>query len=592
MLESKLSIDALGKIWDLADTDRDGALDECEFIIALYLVKMAKTGQPIPAALPRDAINLLRQRMHGGAVAPPPVRPPPMVSTPISVPLVPPPIISKPEAVIAPVVPQPMEQPILSAAPPPVPVAPAPVQSQWYISPEDRVKFAGLFTQTDKDNDGFVSGVEIKDIFIQSGVPQPMLAHIWNLCDFHQQGKLTKEQFLIAMFLIQKKVLHNQDPPQVIPPELMMPPEQAAAAVAANEAVQEMNAEFEMIMREILELSGEKQNLEYEIISKESEKKIKNGELKSLQSEYDTLAATLKQLENQKNIALSRLSDLETQVNTLRDQAESQESTLIQQELELSQKATELQTLDIELVTCDKDQKDTQNSMEKLAEQKQLTQLNISKLKTELTSLQEIENTMKSCLVKYDECIENGNVYSVTETELRDLGIEFYEIMEAVTETKTPIKSPEAAFQDQFNAVDNQQQHDDGDDWNAGFQPVQTANFDASPFEQTFEPTASASFDADPFAALRPETQPVWPINQPHPTSNDPFAPPAAITPAKSPAFDKDAFGADPFASGGGGAPGLPPKKPPPPRPAPPKAAPARPPPPKAATCRLFKIII
>lgn len=592
MLESKLSVDTLGKIWDLADSDRDGALDECEFIIALHLVKMAKTGQTIPPALPKDAINLLRQRINVGSV-PPPVRPPAMVSPPtVSVPLVPPPV-SKPEPIlatsVAPLV-HPPEPPMVSAAPPIIPVAPPPpVQSQWCMTHEDRIKFAALFTQTDKDNDGFVSGAEIKDIFIQSGVPQPMLAHIWNLCDFNQQGKLTKEQFVIAMFLIQKKVVQNVDPPTVIPPELLMPPDQAAVP---NEAVQEMNAEFELIMKEILELSGEKQNLEYEIISKESEKKIKNGELKSLQSEYDTLAATLKQLENQKNIALSRLSELESQVNTLRDQAESQESTLIQQELELSQKATELQTLDIEMSNCEKDQKECQNEIEKLAEVKQQTQLNLSKLKTELTNLQEIENTMKSCLLKYDDCIENGNVYSVTETDLRDLGIEFYEIVEAVTETKTPLKSPEATFQDQF-AVETQEDHGSADDWDAGFglgRPVQTANFDASPFEASFEP--SPSFDAsDPFAALRPETQPEWPINTPKPTSNDPFAPPAAITPAKSPAFDKDPFGADPFASGGGGggaAPGLPPKKPPPPRPAPPKAAPARPPPPKAATSMNF----
>lgn len=577
MLESKLPIDILGKIWDLADSDRDGALDECEFLVALHLVKMAKTGQTIPPALPKDTINLLRQRMNVGVAAPPPIRPPAIVSPP-TVPQMP--LVPSPEPVLS----QAMEPPKITS-PPLIPPAPQPtITSQWFISPEDRLKFSNLFTQADADNDGFVSGVEIKDIFLQSGVPQTMLAHIWNLCDFHQQGKLTKEQFLIAMFLIQRKVVQNLDPPQAIPQELLMPSE--SSGVSAE--VSEMNAEFELIMKEILELSSEKQNLEYEIISKESEKKIKNGELKSLQSEYDTLAATLKQLENQKNIALSRLSELESQVNTLRDQAESQESTLIQQELEQSQRATELQTLDIEMANCEKEQKEAQNEIEKLADRKQLTQLNLSKLRTELTTLQEIENTMKSCLIKYDESIENGNVYSVTETELRDLGIEFYEIVDAVTE-KSPVKSPEVQFQDSFGMDNQHNDAGDHDDWNAGFgmHPVQTqqGGFDASPFEPTFEP--ADNFD-DPFAALRPETQQAWPLNQGPPPSGDPFAPAAAITPAKSPAFDKDPFGADPFA-GGNQAPGLPPKKPPPPRPAPPKAAPARPPPPRASSAATSK---
>lgn len=586
MLESKLPVDILGKIWDLADTDRDGALDECEFIIALHLVKMAKTGQVIPPALPVDTINFLRQRMNAGAAQQ--TRPPTVLTPPSAqMPMMPPPP-AQPEVSVAPVVPlaKPPEQPMVSTAPPVMPAAP-PQQSQ-FITPEDRLKFSNLFTQTDKDSDGFVSGIEIKDIFLQSGVPQTLLAHIWNLCDVQQQGKLTKEQFILAMILIQRKVTQNLDPPQSLPPELFMAQEQSSAVIEGHES----NAEFELIMREIAELSGEKQNLEYEILSKESDKKIKNGELKSLQSEFDTLAATLKQLENQKNIALSRLSDLESQVNTLRDQAESQESTLIQQELEQSQKATELQTLDIEMVNCEKDQKDVQNGIEKLIDVKQQTQLKISKLRTQLTDLQEIENTMKSCLIKYDECIENGNVYSVTETELRDMGIEFSEIVEAVVEIKTP-KSPEATFQDQFS-VDNNQNNvqDDGDDWDTGFgmpaamnaNPV--TNYDASPYEQE----AGGGQDNDPFAALRPETQQAWPLNQLKP-SNDPFAPAMAATPAKSPAFDKDPFGADPFAGGGGGAaPNLPPKKPPPPRPAPPKAAPARPPPPKASSAATSKI--
>ena len=40
-----------------------------------------------------------------------------------------------------------------------------------------------MFTDADLDHDQLVSGNEIKDIFLQSGLPQMVLAHIWNICD-------------------------------------------------------------------------------------------------------------------------------------------------------------------------------------------------------------------------------------------------------------------------------------------------------------------------------------------------------------------------------------------------------------------------
>lgn len=49
----------------------------------------------------------------------------------------------------------------------------------WVISMEEKVKYDTLFEQADLDRDGFVSGHEIKDVFLKSGVAQPVLAHIW-----------------------------------------------------------------------------------------------------------------------------------------------------------------------------------------------------------------------------------------------------------------------------------------------------------------------------------------------------------------------------------------------------------------------------
>lgn len=63
---------------------------------------------------------------------------------------------------------------------PVVPVVPvAPVAQKWVVSTEDQLAADDLFVQADMDMDGFVSGGEIKDVFLQSGLPQAVLADIW-----------------------------------------------------------------------------------------------------------------------------------------------------------------------------------------------------------------------------------------------------------------------------------------------------------------------------------------------------------------------------------------------------------------------------
>ena len=73
---------------------------------------------------------------------------------------------------------------------------------QWVLSATDRVKYNQMFSQADTNKDGLVSGIEIKDILLASALPQPMLAHIWGLCDKNNSGLLNADQFAFAMHLI------------------------------------------------------------------------------------------------------------------------------------------------------------------------------------------------------------------------------------------------------------------------------------------------------------------------------------------------------------------------------------------------------
>ena len=54
-----------------------------------------------------------------------------------------------------------------------------PAALPWVVSPAEKAKFDDMFKNADNDKDGFVNGIEIKDIFLQSGLPQNVLANIW-----------------------------------------------------------------------------------------------------------------------------------------------------------------------------------------------------------------------------------------------------------------------------------------------------------------------------------------------------------------------------------------------------------------------------
>ncbi|XP_041839803.1 intersectin-2b isoform X2 [Melanotaenia boesemani] len=56
MATTMLTQTQLASIWTLADVDKDGKLKAEEFILAMHLVDMAKTGQPLPLTLPAALI--------------------------------------------------------------------------------------------------------------------------------------------------------------------------------------------------------------------------------------------------------------------------------------------------------------------------------------------------------------------------------------------------------------------------------------------------------------------------------------------------------------------------------------------------------
>ena len=103
-------------------------------------------------------------------------------------------------------------------------------------------RYEVIFITSDKDHDGLVSGLEIKDVFIKSGLPQGTLAHIWALCDSNQSGKLKLEEFGLAMWLVEqcKKGIpppQNGLAPNMVPPSLRTKKESVPQVVSIDKLI-------------------------------------------------------------------------------------------------------------------------------------------------------------------------------------------------------------------------------------------------------------------------------------------------------------------------------------------------------------------
>ncbi|KAE8294189.1 Epidermal growth factor receptor substrate 15 [Larimichthys crocea] len=159
LLNSKLPVDILGRVWELSDLDRDGMLDRDEFSVAMYLVYRALEGEPVPMSLPPPLVPPSKRKKPSV----PPVMP--LLPSPPSV------KDSRSSHAASKTLPHP---PKPSPAPVPTPAA-APVSTgpicPWVVLSADKAKYDELFSKTDSDMDGLVSGPEVRDIFLKTGLP-------------------------------------------------------------------------------------------------------------------------------------------------------------------------------------------------------------------------------------------------------------------------------------------------------------------------------------------------------------------------------------------------------------------------------------
>ncbi|XP_065411419.1 epidermal growth factor receptor substrate 15 isoform X6 [Chrysemys picta bellii] len=540
LLNSKLPVDVLGRVWELSDIDHDGMLDRDEFAVAMFLVYCALEKEPVPMSLP-------------SALVPPSKRKP--VSIPGAVQLIPSSTFAKDSH--------------QSSSPVGILPAKAPL-TQWVVSPADKIKYDEIFLKTDKDMDGFVSGVEAREIFLKTGLPSNLLAHIWGLCDTQDCGKLSKEQFALAFHLINQKLTKGIDPPQVLTAEMIPPSDRASlqesslglTAVADFSAIKELDT----LNNEIVDLQREKNNVEQELKEKEDTIKLRTSEVQDLQCEVKRESSNLQKLQAQKQEAQEILNGLdeqkaklEEQLNDIRQKCAeeahliaslkaeemSQESKISTYEEELTKAQEELSRLQQESAELAQCVESGKAQLGPLQQHLQDTQQEINSMETKLFELKELENNQFNWHSHPHNLLVNGTAdhssLSNSSSEAANLN-ENTERESSAEAEQINHESPEDPFATESHPLPDQVTEANLDFFQSdpfvGSDPFKddpfgkVDPFDGDPFKDS-DPFAADSFfkqsSTDPFVTV--DTDPFSTTsNSNNPTTetlknNDPFAP-------------------------------------------------------------------
>ncbi|NXP16980.1 ITSN1 protein, partial [Scytalopus superciliaris] len=359
--QSGLPQPVLAQIWALADMNNDGRMDPLEFSIAMKLIKLKLQGYQLPSALPpvmkQPPLALPGAPAFGlggipnmaplSSVAPVPMASMPVVgmSPPLvsSVPAAVPPLANGAPAVIQPLpafahpATLPKSNSFSRAGPgaqlnaklqkaQSFDVPSTPPVAEWAVPQSSRLKYRQLFNSHDKTMSGHLTGPQARTILMQSSLPQAQLATIWNLSDIDQDGKLTAEEFILAMHLIDV-AMSGQPLPPALPPEYIPPSFRRVRSGSGISAVSSVSVDQRLPEEPALE--EEQQQLEKKLPVTFEDKKRENFERGNLELEKRRQALLEQQRKEQE-----RLAQLERQEQERKERERQEQERKRQLELE------------------------------------------------------------------------------------------------------------------------------------------------------------------------------------------------------------------------------------------------------------------
>ncbi|KAM4642275.1 epidermal growth factor receptor substrate 15 [Discoglossus pictus] len=389
LLNSKLSVDILGRVWELSDIDHDGLLDRDEFAVAMFLVYSALEKEPVPMSLPPALVPPSKRKANSALASVPIIPPLPM------------PPSKEPRQSLPHVGIQPAK-------------APAP---QWVVSPAEKLKYDEIFQKLDKNVDGLVSGIEVRDIFLKTGLPSALLAHIWALCDTKDCGKLSREQFALALHFINERLVKGIDPPRVLTAEMIPPSERTAATTvpSAPSPVADFSAikELDTLNNEIVELQREKTNVEQELGEKEEAVRQRTSEVQDLQDEVARESNNLQKLQAQKDEVQEILAGLDEQKFKLESQLRELRLLCAEEEQLIYSMKTEVASQETQISTYEDELREAKEELGRLQEETAQLEENLEAGKSRLgpleKELQESQQEIRSVQEKLQElkAVEN-----------------------------------------------------------------------------------------------------------------------------------------------------------------------------------------
>ncbi|XP_072555573.1 epidermal growth factor receptor substrate 15-like 1 isoform X2 [Paramormyrops kingsleyae] len=627
LINSKLPLDVLGRVWDLSDIDKDGHLDRDEFAVAMHLVYRALEKEPVPPVLPSSLI-------------PPSKRKKPAVGLPGSVPVLP--ASPPPPRDSLRSTPSHGSMNSLNSAgslSPKHTLKSSQHSVNWVVPAADRGRYDEIFLKTDADMDGYVSGQEVKDIFMHSGLSQNMLAHIWALADTRQVGKLTREQFSLAMHLIQQKVSKGVDPPQTLTPDMIPPSERgtpvtnlsgymtpvgsemAALTDMRRDSTSSVGSgeftgikELDDLSQEIAQLQRDKYTLEQDIREKEEAIRLKSAEVQEMQKDLDRETCNLQELEAQKQDAQDRLEEMDQQrakledmlsdvrqkcqeesqmISSLQAQIHSQESSLQSQEEELSRAKADLNQLQQEEAQLEQSIQAGKVQLETIIKSLKSTQEEINQARSKLSQIQDSQQEVTKSIEQYNNALNGAHGGSMT--NLADMSEGFSEKENGgVGVAEEPFKAKTSAFSSNLPELHTDPFHSEDPFKSDPFRdPFGGDPFkESDPFKSSSEDFFKKTVKADPFTSSDPFSKSsTLPTKSSHFPGSDPFTSTSPKPKGPDVFGTLDPFGSSSFGGSGGGfadfsqmskgfsedpfsrktdTPALPPKKTVPPRPKPP----------------------
>uniref|UniRef100_A0A8C5IU60 Intersectin 1 n=1 Tax=Junco hyemalis TaxID=40217 RepID=A0A8C5IU60_JUNHY len=234
----------------------------------------------------------------------------------------------------------------------PCPPCSSPAVAEWAVPQSSRLKYRQLFNSHDKTMSGHLTGPQARTILMQSSLPQAQLATIWNLSDIDQDGKLTAEEFILAMHLIDV-AMSGQPLPPALPPEYIPP---SFSSVSVDQRLPEEPA-----------LEEEQQQLEKKLPVTFEDKKRENFERGNLELEKRRQALLEQQRKEQERLAQLERAEQERKERERQEQERKRQLELekqLEKQRELERQREEERRKEIERREAAKRELERQRQLE------------------------------------------------------------------------------------------------------------------------------------------------------------------------------------------------------------------------------------